>query len=147
MNRFFLIFILSCLLISCDRCNNSFEEIILNNDKHIKLWNYYALEENESFRYLGYKYSFYSDGHLKIFYSKSTNEEGVDYENYDIHGGDVKRSWNFKFENKQLDFTRDSFIIEKYNLDTIIMRGKGFGGKFMMVRMKKKTNSPLPHEM
>jgi hypothetical protein len=50
-----------------------------------------------------------------------------------------KREWFYDSTNQKLNLDRDSFIIERYNSDTIFMKGDGFEGEFIMVKMIKKN--------
>lgn len=135
MNKF-IVLLLAPLLLGCTKNKSELEKVILRNPEGLNLWNYYISLDEKPYEYIGYKFSFFSDNEFKVYYSKEVDEKGIDYADSYLHDDFSKREWFFDSKNQKLSFDIDSFIIERYNTDTIFMRGDGFEGRFMMVRMK-----------
>jgi hypothetical protein len=137
----FICFCLSLLLLGCKQNFNEFEQLIISDKNHTKVWNYYFSlnTEDDSYEYIGYKFLFLSD-EVKVFHSEKLDERGRDYTDFSLHTDEFsKREWFYDSTNQKLNLDRDSFIIERYNSDTIFMKGDGFEGEFIMVKMIKKN--------
>jgi hypothetical protein len=106
---------------------------LISDIDETKIWNYYALENKNELHYLGYKYKF--DANKYEIYKGDISEVKANF-NKDFVIDNLDNKWSFDSESSRLHFGLDSFIIERYNTDTIFMRGDGFEGRFMMVRMK-----------
>lgn len=134
-NIFYLVYV-SLLFFGCNTQKDDFTDTLTSKSKEDKLWNYYATDDNGDYTYLGYKYLFNKRNTYEIYNSKNMNEKGVSYTEFNIHGNSAIANWSFVSDSMYLALEFDSFIIDRYNSDTIVMRGDGFEGGFMMVKMK-----------
>lgn len=140
MTKIFYMVYVSLFLLGCNKQKDDFVDTLVSKSKGDKIWNYYATDDNGDYKYLGYKYLFNKGNTYKIFYSKSISERGVNYSDFNIHGNTSVANWNFEPISMNLGLVMDSFIIDRYNSDTIFMKGDGFEGGFMMIRMKDIEN-------
>lgn len=126
---------LFCLLLLLTYCNNhkkDFFDILVSDVNNTKIWNYYVLENQTEFHYLGYKYQFEKDkyeiyrGDINKVETNFAKDFGID---------NLDNNWYFDSKSLVLNFGLNSFIIERYTTDTIFMKGNGFEGKFLMIKM------------
>ncbi|WP_413513943.1 hypothetical protein [Myroides odoratus] len=123
------------LFISC-REKNDIEEILLDkNGKKTEYWDYYASKDSITYEFLGYKMLFASNNNYQLFYLKSKNQIDTNHKKEDdLIESISEREWHVDTKNMKMNLDVDSFIIEKYNNDTIFMKGDGFDGKFMLIK-------------
>ncbi|KZE82271.1 hypothetical protein HX017_16205 [Myroides marinus] len=123
------------LLISCVN-NNEIERILLDkNEEKTIFWDYYASEDNINYQFLGYKMSFVSKNNYRLFYSKRKDKI---YQNHHVREDLIEsiseREWHVDPKNMKMSLDIDLFIIEKYNKDTIFMKGDGYNGRYMLIK-------------
>ncbi|MGQ8867818.1 hypothetical protein [Myroides sp. TSA_177.3] len=130
---FYVLFFISC------KEKNDIEEILLDkNGKKLEYWDYYASEDSVTYEFLGYKMLFVSKNKYQLFYLKRKNQIATDYKKEDnLIESISERDWHVDTKNMKMNLDVDSFIIEKYNKDTIFMKGDGFDGKFMLIKYRK----------
>ncbi|MGQ8867832.1 hypothetical protein [Myroides sp. TSA_177.3] len=131
--KYIKLFCLLLLLTHCDNHKNDFLDTLLSDANDIKIWNYYVLENRQEFRYLGYKFKFEKDKY-EIYRGDVNEAENNFSEDFEI--GNLDSNWYFDSKLLMLNFGLDSFIIERYTTDSIFMKGNGFEGNFLMVKMK-----------
>ncbi len=130
---FYVLFFISC------KEKNDIEEILLDkNGKKLEYWDYYASKDGISYEFLGYKMLFSSKNNYQLFYLKTKNQIDTNHKKEDnLIESISERDWHVDTKNMKMNLDVDSFIIEKYNKDTIFMKGDGFDGKFMLVKYRK----------
>ncbi len=131
--KYIKLFCLLLLFTYCDNHKKDFLDTLVSDANNTKIWNYYVLENQQEFRYLGYKFKFEKDKYE--IYRGEVNEV-VNNFTKDFKVGDIDSNWYFDSELLTLNFGLDSFIIERYTTDSVYMKGNGFEGKFIMIKMK-----------
>jgi len=86
------LFCLLLLLISCNNHKNDFLDTLVSDANDTKIWNYYVLENQEQFHYLGFKYKFEKDKYE--IYRGDINEVENNF-SVDFERGDLDSSWYF----------------------------------------------------
>ncbi|EHQ41256.1 Uncharacterised protein [Myroides odoratus] len=138
MKRIIVYLFYVLLFISCKK-KNDIEEILLDkNGRKTEYWDYYASEDSVTYEFLGYKMLFVSKNKYQLFYLKSKNQIATDYKKKDdLIESSFEGEWDVDTDKMKMNVDVDSFIIEKYNKDTIFMKGDGFDGKFMLIKYRK----------
>ena len=133
-NLFRIIVVISVLCLGCSNRENDFVSNLLSENKNTKIWNYFMLEKDTSYRYLGYKFKFLKEQY-HVLYSNNLNDNGIDHDAHQLDRNVKKRFWTFNPENMRLDLGKESFNVYKYNSDTIYMKGRKFDAKVILVKV------------
>ncbi|WP_158963810.1 hypothetical protein [Myroides fluvii] len=130
--KYIILFSLLLVLTNCNNQKNDFFDILVSDANDTKIWNYYVLENKKEFHYLGYKYKFEKDKYE--IYRGGVNEVGTNFAK-DFVIDNLDNDWYFDSKSLVLNFGLNSFIIERYTTDTIFMKGNGFEGECLMIKM------------
>lgn len=129
--RNFLLFIL-LLAISCTDDDGFISNLCLNNET---FWNFKEIDKKGRFIYLNSQFKFEKGGISYQFVSYDETRRGslaiISLES--SSNGD----WSYDEKTKTLKTCPEClYVIERFSADTILMTGKGFPGKFALIRGK-----------
>lgn len=131
------IVILLILLSYFTNCNKNSSEFTKTLTSDSCLWNFFAFD-NEEYNFL-YNYQFFKNHTYDNYFSDNPLEKGFNLDEFNIDSNNKKdvSYWNFNevdstFSLGQKEFT---YKVVKYNKDSIFLKGKGYKGKFLMVKL------------
>jgi len=134
----YLVFFLGC------RHQNAFTKILTKSNKNCH-WARKTIDDQGKYSYLNSNVQFSIDGDFIYFISDDEHKKGNGY----VMDEAPTTGYTWTFSEKDSTFTIGSGLIYKvikYSPDTILMEGKGYKGRFALIRIlesgtvKKESN-------
>jgi|GEM_PF-3343213 len=135
--KIFGIITLSLIFISCNREREL--QLVLTDQSKNALWNQKEVFQNGNLSGVINQFEFYKDGSSMAFISDNESKKGVQAV-LNLESSSLG-SWHFSKKDSTLQICAVCiFKVTRISQDTIFMRGKGFKGNYLLIRVVPKRD-------
>lgn len=130
-----IIIIICILFLSCTKQNKFEKNLTSESNNHF--WIRKVIDEKGNYRYINSQIVFFEDYKMMSFNSFDENKLG-NRSMINIEGSN-EENWSYNKKDSTFQICAVCiYKVTKFSRDTIFMKGKGYGGDFILIKHKGK---------